>query len=433
MKKTVYKRITSVVMTLSIGLSLFGCKKLPSNDELTKAGNLTQNIEVAEVENKEIDDRFVYATADFSVNIFKESTMSDITSGKNVLISPQSIITAMSMATNGASGNTLEQLENTMYGGITIEEYNKYMQDYSGRLTADRDVAFYLANSIWIKDDDSLAVKDEFLQTCKAYYNSEVYKEPFDGGTTGKINGWASENTNHMIDSVIDQIPEEAMMYLINATSFEGEWLVQYKDTQINENGIFTNAVGNEEKVIMLNSSEGYYLQDDMARGFIKYYKGGNYAFVGMVPNEGITIEEYVSKLDGKKLIETYNNRSYLGDGNVIVTMPEFTYEYDREMSNDFKALGATDAFEGDKADLSAMAHSDAGNLYISRVLHKTYIQHDRNGTKAAAVTTVEIDNETCAAPCEVEIVTLDRPFYYAIIDCKTGLPVFMGVVNSVN
>ena len=423
-------KILSATLAMIMTLSLTACGASGEREKkVEKSNNLTQNIESVEVETKEVDDEFVSVTADFSVDIFKQSALEDISLGKNVLISPHSIITAMSMTTNGASGNTLTQLEDVMYGGMSVTEYNKYIQDYSGRLTRSRDVDFHMANSIWI-NDYSLNVNQDFLQICKAYYDADVYREVFDEKTTNKINDWVADNTNDMIDSIINKIPQDAVMYLINALAFEGEWSKQYEDYQIEENATFTNSFGVEEKVTMLNSTEKYLLQDDMARGFMKYYKGGEYAFVAMLPDEGVSMEEYVGSLTGEKLMDTYNNRE--NHGNIVVSMPEFTYDYERELSNDLKALGVTDSFDGDRADLSEMAHSDSGNLFIGRVLHKTYIKNDRYGTKAAAVTAVEIKNETACEPSTIEKVILDRPFYYAIIDCKTGLPVFMGVVNSI-
>lgn len=432
MFKKCYKKFISAVMILSLGMSLTACgvKEAPKDKPINNAVNLVQSVEIGEVETKEVDEEFVNATADFSVNLFKVSAMEDVDAGKNVLISPQSVITAMSMTTNGANGNTLAELENAMYGGMEVSEYNKYMKDYSGRLTSDQEVDFYLANSIWIKDDPRLQVREDFLKVCKSYYASGVYTESFDKETTDKINSWVKDNTKDMIDSIINEIPEDVVMYLVNATAFEGEWMVEYKETQVKDNEIFTNSKGEEEKVVMLSSLEEWYLSDDMASGFMKYYKGGNYAFVAMLPNEGVAMDDYIASLTGEKLIETYNNREFVDVG---VMIPEFTYEYDRELSEDFEDLGVTTAFDGRVSDFSGIGESSAGNLYISRILHKTYIELDRKGTKAAAVTAVEVATESCAEPVRYESVYLNRPFYYAIVDCKTGLPVFMGVVNTVN
>lgn len=432
--KVISKKLLSVTLIAAMTLSLAGCGNSDNQEKkVSSSNNLTNHVKDINIETKDMDDEFIYSTANFSVNIFKESTIQDISAGKNVLISPQSIITAMSMTTNGASGKTLSQLEETMYGGMSVEEYNKYINSYLSGLTDNEQVKFNLANSIWIKQDDALKVNDNFLQICNSYYNAQVYETVFDDSAVNRINSWVDENTNGMIDSIVDKIPDEAVMYLVNAIAFEGEWQVQYNDKQVYEEVPFTNASGNEEKVTMLRSGEEYYLNDDMARGFMKYYKGGDYAFLAMLPNEDVDIVDYVSQLTGGKLIETYNNREYLGNGNVIVGIPEFTYHYDRELSEEFKNLGVTDAFDGDKADFSNMGSSNNGNLCIGRVLHKTYISLDRNGTKAAASTAVEVLTEGCAEPDRVETVILDRPFYFAIVDCDTGLPVFMGVLNSVN
>ncbi len=428
------KRIISLALVAAMSFSMTGCEDTDrQGKKIDKDNNLTQNVKDVDIETKDLDKEFIYSTADFSVNIFKESTNKDISAGKNVLISPQSIITAMSMTTNGASGDTLSQLEKTMYGGMSVEKYNKYINAYSAGLTEVEQVKFNMANSIWIKNDNSFTVEDDFLQTCKSYYNAQVYKTDFDAKSIDEINGWVEDNTDGMIDSIIKSIPEAAVMYLINAIAFEGEWQVQYKDSQIQEDISFINYSGNEEKVTMLRSGEEYYLEDDMARGFMKYYKGGDYAFLAMLPDENVDILDYVNSLTGEKLVKTYNNREYLGDGNVMVGIPEFTYAYEKELSKDFTSLGVTDAFDGDLADFSKLGRYEGANLFINGIFHKTYISLDRNGTKAAAVTAVEVANDSCAMPDRVETVILDRPFYYAIIDCNTGLPVFMGVVNSVN
>ena len=113
--------------------------------------------------------------------------------------------------------------------------------------------------------------------------------------------------------------------------------------------------------------------------------------------------------------------------------MPEFTNDYEVGLGDLLSDLGMEDAFDEDNADFSLMAQIPGSNIFISKVIHKTHIEVDRNGTRAAAATAVMMDEAACADIDPIVNVYLDRPFIYMIVDTETGTPVFMGTVNSVN
>ncbi len=431
------KKIIIGLLAAFVVCGLVGCNKLNvNNDEEKNLNNrLTSKNLTAEVENKEIssiqlDDEFIEETASFSIELFKNSVIGDLSEGKNVLLSPESVKIALSMTANGAGGDTLAQMENVIAGGMDISEYNKYMHTYMNNIGQSKNIKFNLANSIWVKDnEDIIKVKDEFLNVCGNYYDADVFAADFDESTVKDINTWVNQETNNMIPIFLEEIPKEAVMYLINAIAFEGEWLTPYEEYQIDENGIFTSFSGEEQKVNMLCSTEEYYIEDEVSIGFLKYYEDRKFAFMAILPKEEGDISGYVAGMTGDDFLDLFENREF---EDVIVRMPEFTYEYDTELSEPLKDMGMAGAFE-DTADFSNMAATETGKLYINRVLHKTYIQVDRAGTKAAAATAVEMVCESCVEPSETpKEVILDRPFVYAIVDTGTGLPVFMGVVNSV-
>ena len=160
----------------------------------------------------------------------------------------------------------------------------------------------------------------------------------------------------------------------------------------------------------------------------MKYYKDGKFGFAALLPEEGMTPEEYISQLSADGFTELFQNKQY---GTVHIAMPKFSSDYDTELSTILKMLGVEQAFT-ETADFSKMGKTDTGLLFISRVLHKTHIEVDESGTKAAAVTSVEMNKATSAFEENPKEVILDRPFVYAIMDMDTGLPVFMGVLNSV-
>ena len=231
-----------------------------------------------------------------------------------------------------------------------------------------------------------------------------------------------------MIPSILDEIPDSAMLFLINALAFDGKWQTPYEPEQVTD-GTFTAADGSERAVTMMQSSETEYLDDGQATGFIKYYKEGGYAFAALLPNEGVSIDSCIASLTGAGLRETLQNAEQT---QVNATLPKFSADYSAELSGSLKALGVTDAFDGDRADFSAMGQSGEGRLFISRVLHKTHIELDEQGTSAAAATAVEMNATACAPAEQPKSVVLNRPFVYMILDTNTMLPVFFGAVYDI-
>ena len=259
---------------------------------------------------------------------------------------------------------------------------------------------------------------------------------PFDETTLNDINGWVNDQTYGMIPGILDEIPDEARMYLINAMAFEGEWMCEYEKSDIMEGQIFTNYDNSTTEVTMLYSQENNYFEIAGGTGFIRPYKGGEYSFVGILPEEGTSVEEFLAELaaNGDQFAESIRNPEYSYE-NVIVKMPEFESEYFVEASSVLQEMGMELPFDPFNADLTGMVRSSEisdYNAYIGRVLHKTYIKVDREGTRAAAVTAIETLDCACAiGPEDIVYVTLDRPFVYGIVDNATGLPVFLGTVNQ--
>lgn len=370
---------------------------------------------------------FTGQVANTSIDLLKKGSTADIKGGKNVLLSPESILTAMVLATNGARGETLAELQKALYGTLSVNDFNKNLSAYNDFLVLSTDVKFHLANGIWIKNNkNQIRTNQQFLKTNETYYHSGAYLEPFNKTTIKKMNDWVKKNTDGMIPKIIDSIPPIARMYLVNALAFEGRWANQYSSGQIIKD-TFTTASGQKQSVSMLNSTEHSYLQDEKATGIMKYYEGFDYAFAAILPNEGITLDQYVSEMTGESFLKMIRSAS---STRVITKIPEFSYDYDLDLTEPLKAMGIKKVFSTD-ADFGNMAKTNDNILYLNGVMHKTHIELDRNGTKAAAVTKVHAAGSS--APTEPpKEVYLNRPFLYAIVELKTGLPIFIGVVNSV-
>ena len=216
-------------------------------------------------------------------------------------------------------------------------------------------------------------------------------------------------------------------MYLINAIAFEGEWAQPYEEFCIRE-GTFTTISGAEQTVSMMHGEEFTYLNDGRATGFVKPYKGGKYSFAVLLPNEGEDLYAYIDSLTAKGIAKALRDAE---NCKVITQLPKFSYEYELTMNEMLKEMGMPTVFDPERADLSRLGSSTEGNLYVSQVLHKTFIQVDGLGTKAGAVTMVAVA-DGAALETDFKEVIVDRPFVYMILDNENNLPIFMGCVTEI-
>ena len=419
MYKKTFLAILSLILICSMAVNLTGCATK------VQAADLMEGVQANTVTSKAADDAFAQSQMRLAVDLFQASVLES--KDENVLISPLSIQLALAMTANGADGDTKAEMEALLGGEISLENLNEYLCSYVNNLPSAEKYKLQIANSIWFRDNEGrLQVEKDFLQKNADYYGAQAYKAAFDDQTMKDINNWVKDHTDGMIDSILDQIDEDAVMYLINALVFDAEWQHVYDKSDVYK-GKFTNIDGAEKQVDMMHSEETVYLQDENATGFMKPYSGSKYNFAVLLPNEGVDIYEYIAGLTGEKLMETLSTPQL---GMVMATLPKFSYEYELTMNDVLKELGMPSAFSGDTADFSKMAHSSRGNIYIGDVLHKTFISVDELGTKAGAVTKVQMNDE-CAVISEW-VVTLNRPFVYMIIDNETKLPVFIGTVMDV-
>lgn len=405
------KRWLSILLAAALVLALGGC-----GSEARPGTDLMEGVRAHKVTGSPDMNRDSAAAADFGVRLLQ----SCVQPGENTLVSPLSVLSALAMTANGADGETLAQMETVL--GLPSEELNRFFYSFQEQLKDKDDGILSLANGIWFNEDPNLTVEQVFLQTNADCYGAELRQAPFDGSTLADINAWVSQATRGMIDQVLDEIPPEAVMYLVNALSFDGEWENPYKAYQVHE-GLFTTEDGREQQATLMYAGESCYLEDEQATGFLKYYAGRAYAFAALLPNEGVSVEDYVNNLTGERL---YALLSAPEETLVETVLPKFETAWDMELSETLQAMGMTDAFDPEKADFSRLGSSQQGNIFLSRVLHKTVISVTETGTRAGAAAVVEAEAGGAMDP---KIVELDRPFVYLLIDCETGVPLFVGTM----
>jgi serpin B len=378
--------------------------------------NLTKNISSDSVIDKDIDNAFINSQANFAVDLFKKTVKRD--KNKNVLISPLSVQLVLTMAFNGAVGETKKEFEQLM-DGITVEELNKYLYSYLNSLNNNQ---FDISNSIWIKN--GFDVNKDFLKINKNYYNTDVFSADFNSETVKDINNWASDKTEGMIKELLsdDALDEFSVMCLVNALLLDANWEYTYNGSD--ETQEFTNIAGEKKKVQTLGSGALTIYNDSKATGFKKELEGNQFSFVALLPNKNIHINDYINGLTGEKLLDVLNNHR---NDLTYTQMPEFNYEYTApKIKESLHSLGIKLAFDPDNANFSKIASDTA----IDQFVHKTKISVNEVGVKAAAASAAVVLHNGIAK-YDSQII-IDRPFVYMIIDNKTNLPIFMGAVMDV-
>lgn len=408
----------SVLLLCSTAAGLASClRKVSASDDLM------EGISAAAVTGKAADERFIGSGMELAVGLFKEC-YAESENGQ-VLVSPYSVRLALAMTANGACGKTRTEMEKLLGGDITAEELNAYLLEYAKSLPSKDKSRLRTANSIWFRDDKSrLEINKDFLQTNADYYGAHAYRAPFDEGTLEDVNKWVKKNTDGMIPKILEEIRADDVMYLINALAFDAEWESIYESDHIND-GTFTSLAGETQEAEMMSSTEYRYFTACGAQGFIKNYKGGDYSFVGILPDEGTPFDKFVSSIDAAELLGAMKEPKQV---SVSVTMPKFSYSYGTSLKNELTKMGMVTAFSETDADFSLIGKSPAG-MYVGDVIHKTFIAVDEKGTKAGAATAVVIRNKS--AMYNELTITLDRPFIYMIVDNATCLPVFIGAVTG--
>lgn len=416
----------AVLVFISLGLALIMAVNFAGCAGQVSAAELTAEITANKVSGKSADDKFTKSQFEFYTKLFKACVKER--KNESVFISPLSVQLALAMTGNGASGETKTQIEKLLGGAIPLEELNEYLYSYVNSLGSADEYKVKIANSLWLRDDENrLQAENDFLQKCCDYYSAEVFKAPFDSQTVKDMNSWVSDKTDGMIKEIIDKISSEDIMFLLNGVMFDAVWNEPYMNGVVSS-GTFTSVSGEQRIVNMMPSGENIYLEDDNATGFIKDYKDGKYAFAALLPDENININDYVESLTGERISAILGNAQ---NERVSVKIPKFTCEFNMGLKDVLSDMGIELAFDEGKADFSKMAKSSMGNIFIGDVFHKTFITVDERGTKAGAVTKVEVKDT--AALTQVKEVFLDRPFVYMIIDKSNNLPIFMGVLADIS
>lgn len=407
---TIFKASVFVILCGLILYTISGCKRDPDlpNDVLLDGP---------------IDPNIVEANTKFGFNLFNEILKTEQNS--NVFISPFSISVAAAMALNGASGETEQGMINTLQvQNIDPEGINPGYAILQKTLqTTAPKVTLTIANSLWGNQDFSF--DSDYLQRNSQFFDAEITSLDFtDPNSVNTINHWVNGKTNGKIPEIIDKISPDDVLFLINAIYFKGSWQTEF-DPSNTRDGMFHLVDGSNKQVPMMFREDKYpFFYSKEFQAVSLPYGDGQIAMYIFLPSVDSDLNTFLESLN----IENWEEWiSQFSEQKVGVHIPKFKLEYKIELNQTLKNLGMEIAFNRSQADFSRMVSPDTaltGNLYISKVDHKTFVEVNEEGTEAAAVTGIGIS--VTSSPPQF---TVNRPFFFAIRDNETGTILFMGTV----
>lgn len=343
----------------------------------------------------------------------------------NVFLSPASISMALAMTWNGAGDNTKAEMARVLgFEGVDDMIINAGFAYLVDVLNRDSDgITTDLANSIWIRE--GFTVLDAFKKINSDYFAAQIEELDFSkDDAADTINGWVKDNTNGLIESIVDdKIHPATVMFLINTIYFKGDWQVEFDPDKTYESDFYVDGKY-AGKVNMMSDKKNtlYYDADEYKIISLPYGEGGMYMDL-VLPKDGMSMDSFLGKFDYVEYMEALVNITEKSD--VIVAIPKFKTEYELSLKKALISLGMEEAFTS-AADFTGM--NEGGNLFISDVKHKTYIDVNEKGTEAAAVTSVEMKLTAIMDPIEF---IADRPFMYIIREDETDSILFTGIFDN--
>ena len=322
-------------------------------------------------------------------------------SGENLIISPLSIYQVLSLTTNGAKGETQKEMLDVLQS-TNLEELNEI--NYEILKSFKRFSTIEIANAVMTK----FTPLEDFCTTADKY---SAPIEPLE--SLEQVNKWCSDKTHGKIPKILETLEPETVMLLLNAIYFKGEWETQF-EKESTKNLTFYN-FGSEEKSVetMEQLSHFYYYEDKKVQIIELKFKEDFMSAIIILPNEKMDINTYINYLPMSH-DEMNTVLGQLKRKKVHLLLPKFEVEFSDELNQILIDLGIYDAFSANDADFTGLR--EEGGLYISKVIHKTYLKVNENGTEAAGVTVVEME-ETAIFDEDSKIydMKVNRPFLFLL------------------
>lgn len=426
---------SNVIVAIIITLVVLGAAFVVLTTDLLNDSNIVDD-------TKESDDEipnalgnetsFIDAVNAFSFDIF-EKFLDDPENEENIFTSPYSIFTALAMTYEGAEGITAEEMKEVLNIEQDNESFHQYMQSLYNYLNYNEEYNISTANALWIKQN--YPILDDYKDLILTYYGGDSTHMDFSSPEQAAeiINGWVENKTNNLIQNLIspgDIHPVLTALILTNAIYFKGTWQVQFDEKNTTERP-FEKSDGEStdvETMCLTQTQDQFnYTENEIMQILELPYSGNEISMMIFLPKEGYDISDIISAMDHdvyKELIDSMDKIE------LDIYLPKFTIKTPLYTLNNYlKELGMPTAFTG-SADFSGM--TGFRDLYISKVLHKAFVEINEEGTEAAAATAVTMMKTGIDDGGSSRIrFDVDHQFLFTIHHKDTGTILFMGSVEA--
>jgi len=334
----------------------------------------------------------------------------------NVVTSPLSIDQALALLYNGARGETQRKCAAVM--GLTDLSMPQANHGFAALrkslITTDPAVQFDIANAIW--PDHREKLNAQYAERCRQYLSATVEPLDYHNPTVAasKINGWVDKHTHHNIPTLVDaSVVKDASVVLTNAIYFHGKWTTPFNKAATVA-GKFQTPNGSKKVPMMGRLGSMDYVGDATYQAVSLPYGNGNLRMMVAIPRSGNDIASLVSQSWWNDVVDRVK------PSEVGLSMPRFKASFSADLTQPLQTLGLPKM--GDYTGIAT------GGLGISAIIHKATIDVDEDGTVASAATGIVM---TRSIRADIETMTVDRPFFFAIYDLQTKAVLFTGVIRD--
>ncbi|MCY3809048.1 MAG: serpin family protein [Gemmatimonadetes bacterium] len=393
----------ALLLLSSAGCGLFG----PDVEEITE---LPRPLTAGEIEVIRASNRFAF-------DLLAQANRAD----ENLFLSPLSASMALGMTMNGADGETWDQMRDVLgFGNLAEEEINSSYKSLVELLVGlDPTVETAIGNSVWTRS--GFPVYPDFLNAVREDFDAEAVELDFRSPSALKrINEWVRDATRGRIEDIVDVIPANAVMYLLNAIYFKGSWTLPFDPSHTRTEPFHLDDGSTQNVPLMALDGTLSYQSNSRFQAVDLPYGGRAFAMTVLLPRQGVSVDTLAATLDAGEWEDIADGFS---DARMQLFLPRFRMSYERTLNGDLAALGMVDAFDPARADLTRL--SPVEPLYISEVKQKSWVDVNEEGTEAAAVTSVVV---VTSQPPEFRA---DRPFLFFIRERLSGTILFAGKFAS--
>lgn len=341
---------------------------------------------------------------------------------ENIIISPLSISTALFMTSNGATDETLAEMRlalelDNFFPSGTNQRYQEIIEQINNDASGD---TFLRSAQAVFWNQNLINVFEDFQDNMRAFYDADLVPDDFN---VDAINEWADDNTEGRIPEILQELRPDEVMFLLNALYFIGDWDSPFEEGATSDRP-FNLVDGSTIELSTMNNDFSYFnYSDETLKAVDLLFKGSDFSMTFIQPTT--SVNDYLSEFSFQELSSLYTTlvNEQMQQSRVNLSLPKFELKYKRVISDDLKSLGMERAFQEANAQLGRLGQA-GGNLFISRVIHDTFLKIDEKGAEGAAVTAVGVGVESAPPP-----FVFDQPFIIVLRHVDTNVPIFIGKI----